>query len=384
MSGAVALGACGPKQNPLPPPNINPEPTVAGHVALPLYGDSMSETSIVAHGRSVGTLFLLKKVGDKFQWSHECPVAVAYQWEPGDTKIRMTDLESEADIAAKFPVNPGFNFKAQFQAGKKVRIRVASPGSYHVDTRSLQVPRACKKDATHYVQVITVGAFTITSFSGTSGGASGGNAIGGASFDASETVLQGAESGQLWKCKEPAPNEPPDNCRNPVEVAIGELDGIATNDEPVEPGPTHPRPSPTTTPRPEASCYEAVKRTGDPEKDIVSVGAACGEKFGLAPQGDAFVRKLSQEQGWQRQFELEFQAGACYRIFAVGDNGIEDIDIGIKNSKGEQIAVDGQHGPVAVLNPDGPICAKVTENVVVLAKVEKGAGRYGFALWKKK
>jgi hypothetical protein len=100
--------------------------------------------------------------------------------------------------------------------------------------------------------------------------------------------------------------------------------------------------------------------------------------------GDPIVqRTLSSEQGWQRQFELQLEQGVCYRFFAVGDSGIEDLDIGIKDSTDQQIAVDGQRGPVAVINADGPFCAKKTETAVLLAKVEKGAGRYAFWEFKK-
>ena len=380
--GFVAIMvACGGAPKPFEPP-APPRPTFAGHETFPLYGDAMAERDDFASQRATNAIFLLVKNGESIRFGRECAgFSVGYRWHPS-RQSHTEDLFSNADVSAKFPINPGFHFDGYFSSGKGVRIRLASPGSYHLDVGKVKLPLQCRAGHTHYVRSITVGAFAVSTFNATKASVNAGVVGGGgAQVGGSEDRVSGTEAGKVFECDVDAQNSPPKECEQPIEVQIADINDLQIGDDPnPQPGPN---PAPPTAPKPEATCYEAVKLSGDPERDVLAVGEACGKVFGLKPIGAAFVRNLSEQDGWRKQYEFDFQKGSCYRVLGVGDAGIHDLDVGIKDSHGKDLAVDGQHGPVAVVNPRGPYCATMTETVVIYAKVEKGAGRYGLWVWKK-
>jgi hypothetical protein len=353
----------------------------------PLYDMEMAELARVKGQVSgnVQQLFLVNKTRERFSFGKPCErFSAVYHWVES-RQVHTYDFHDQTDVTAHLPFHTGINFKAYFDRGQIVRIRVASRGSWMLDT-SKGIPQSCASEATHFVKTMVMGAFMVTTMARTSGGASAGVASANlAEFDASKESKTSFEAGEVFECDQgDAKERPPEKCREPVEIMIAPITDATVIDDPwAKPGTGEARPTADTSPQPESTCYQAAKYTGDPQKDIVEIGAAC-KRFGLEPIGQPIVqRSLSEDQGWQRQFEVELQAGACYRFFAVGDTGVKDMDIGIKDSGGQQIAVDGQHGPIAVIDSDGPFCAKKTETVIVLAKVEKGTGRYAFWQFKK-
>jgi hypothetical protein len=385
VGACIATAACGGGGATLTPTNL-PQP--ANQDVYALYARDMAELDSVKAQVSghVQQLFLIKKADDGFSWGKPCQnFNVIYRWQPS-RHLNTYDLRNNTDVAAHLPFHTGLDFKGYFDQGQIVRIRVASRGSWNLDTSSLRVPRECATGATHYVKTISVGAFLVTTLSNASAGASASvmnQEL--AHLDAAQEKETGMEAGKVFDCEQGDDSGgPPEGCKEPVQIMVGPLSDLPQSDDSwAKPGVGEARPTADTAPQPEATCYAAPKRTGDPQADIVAIGAAC-KQFGLVPMGNPIVqRSLSSEQGWQRQFELQLEEGACYRFFAVGDSGIEDLDIGIKDSTDQQIAVDGQRGPVAVINADAPFCAKKTETAVLLAKVEKGAGRYAFWEFKK-
>ena len=381
---ALAATHCGPPvmpvgpNKPVPPINMNKLP-------VRLIGQSSSETSDVDAGMAAGRLFLVQKKGDQIQWVNCGNVIVPYGWRPSDKHLEHIDMQNESDLHAKLPFAGAMNFGAEFASGNSLRVWIASAGAYHVDESQVQIPAGCK--ATHYVSTITVGAYSITSISAAAASANA-NGPGGmnAGGRAGERTLQGSEQGQIDKCSNVEQGSgPPDSCRTPVEILLAEIDRSMIKYDMEQP-PTSkpgPAPTPTTVPKPEGKCVQLVKRTGDLSADISAVGDACGTKFGLVAVASPYSRHLSQDQGWQKQFELELDVG-CYRLFAVGDSGIQDLDTGIKDTAGTVIAEDSSSGPMPVLNPDGPFCIQRAQKVVLYARVGKGAGTYAMWLWKKK
>ncbi len=382
----VALVAthCGTPQ--LPP--VTGQPPMAngmgGKVVVRLIGQSSSETSDVDSNIAAGRLFLVKKQDDKITWVNCGNVIVPYGWRPSDKHIEHIDAQNETDLHAKLPFAGAMNFGAEFEQGNRVRVWIASAGAFHVDESQVSVPADCK--ATHYVSTITVGAYSITSVSATAAAANvngpGGMGAGG---HMGERKLQGSEQGELDKCSNAGQGSgPPDSCKTPVEILLSEIDrSMRKYDMETPTGKPGPAPTPTNVPKPESKCVQLVKRTGDITADINAVGDACGTKFGLVAVAPPYSRRLAEGAGWQKQFELELDVG-CYRLFAVGDSGIQDLDTGIKDTSGAVIAEDSSHGPMPVLNPDGPFCIQRAQKVELFARAGKGAGTYAMWLWKKK
>jgi len=380
----LAAASCGTPT--LQPPTQQPQMGQSmGRVVVRLIGQSSSETSDVDAGMAAGRLFLVRKDGDKISWVNCGNVIVPYGWRPSDKHIEHVDAENESDLRAKLPFAGAMNFGAEFSQGNHIRVWIASAGAYHVDDSQVKIPAGCK--ATHYVSTITVGAYSITSLSAASasaaatgpGGAGGGGHVG-------ERRLQGSEQGELDKCQGTGQGSgPPDACRTPVEILLAEVDRSMVSYDQTAPSGNGggPAPTPTSVPKDEAHCASLVKRTGDITTDINALGDVCGNNFGLTAVAPPYSRKLSQEQGWQKQFDLELEAG-CYRLFAAGDAGIRDLDTGIKDESGNVIAEDSSNGPMPVLNPGGPFCLQKAQKVALYARVGSGGGTYAMWLWKKK
>lgn len=372
----------------MPPVSGQPQMSngMGGKVVVRLIGQSSSETSDVDAGMAAGRLFFVKKDGEKIAWVNCGNVIVPYGWRPSDKHLEHIDAENESDLHAKLPFAGAMNFGAEFQQGNRLRVWIASAGAFHVDEQQVQVPADCK--ATHYVSTITVGAYSIVSLSATAAAAnaSGPGGMGGGGH-MGERKLQGSEQGELDKCSNAGGGSgPPDACRTPVEILLSEIDRSMRRFDMASgagPNTTGPAPTPKSVPKPESQCAQLVKRSGDITTDINAIGDACGTKFGLVAVAPPYSRKLTQEQGWQKQFELELEAG-CYRLFAAGDSGIHDLDTGIKDSAGTVIAEDSSNGPMPVLNPDGPFCIDRAQKVTLFARVGSGGGQYAMWLWKKR
>jgi hypothetical protein len=380
--------ACKPAATP-GPDDPGPRPQHSENV-YPLYDMEMSEIARVKGevGGKVQQLFLVNKSPSSFRFGKPCQgSAVLYHWVES-RQVHTYDIRDQMDVSAHLPFHTGINFNAYFDRGQMVRIRVASRGSWVLDTSKLAIPRSCAMEATHFVKTISVGAFKVTTLAKTQVGANAGIASSTlAQFDASKENKTDFEAGDVFQCDDGDAREaPPENCREPVEIMVAPVSDVPTSDDAwAKPGTGEARPTADTTPQPESTCYKAAKRTGDPLADITEIGAKC-KSFGLEPVGGAYYTRektLAEGEGWKALSEISMTAGACYRIFGVGDNGIEDLDIGIKDKDGQQLAADGQHGPIAVINNDGPYCAKKTESVILYVKVEKGRGHYAFWQFRK-
>jgi hypothetical protein len=154
-------------------------------------------------------------------------------------------------------------------------------------------------------------------------------------------------------------------------------------------------PAPVTTrtgPAPEVSsdepakspwetCYSSFAPTGDAESDLARLVRDCGTTGGMR----AITKvKLGTQSADDPVDRYAFQVPApdkCYRVYAVGDSAIKDLDLLLRGPKGTSMIADITHDSWPVLPPREPVCFSEPGLYMLEVSVYKGAGRYALQVW---
>ena len=150
---------------------------------------------------------------------------------------------------------------------------------------------------------------------------------------------------------------------------------------PVVPEPSIPveaEPAPST---PWSACLERFTPTGAPSVDIERLGRLCGAPNGQHPFAPPRVGKQTESAPVARYSLHAGGDGKCYRIYAVGDRNVEDIDVTVVAPSGERLAFDGTSGGVAALPQHEPLCLAAKGIYTVEVSVARGGGEYAFQVW---
>ena len=139
--------------------------------------------------------------------------------------------------------------------------------------------------------------------------------------------------------------------------------------------PAHGRSNPWT------GCYANFRPAGNPKGDLSRLGRACGPPAGLRPVTPARTR-YQRERDPVHPYPLRIAApGHCYRIFAVGDAHVRDLDLVLRAPDGEEIAADLSHDAWPVLPPRAALCLDAPGLYVLEVSVFRGAGYYSVQIW---
>jgi hypothetical protein len=87
-------------------------------------------------------------------------------------------------------------------------------------------------------------------------------------------------------------------------------------------------------------------------------------------QGDAVQR-----------YAFTAEQGHCYRVYAVGDADIIDIDVQLLGPDGRVLATDATRVGHAVVPSSGVLCAQAAGTHTVEVSVARGGGRYAMQVW---
>ncbi len=111
------------------------------------------------------------------------------------------------------------------------------------------------------------------------------------------------------------------------------------------------------------------------------LGLMCGPSNGMRKAVEAKDTELG-EGVKEREHAFVAELGDCYRVFAVGDSGIEDLDVEVLGPSGTRVAFDTSDDRWPVVKPDGPFC--VFEGGTYKARVhaQRGAGHYAIEVWR--
>jgi hypothetical protein len=78
--------------------------------------------------------------------------------------------------------------------------------------------------------------------------------------------------------------------------------------------------------------------------------------------------------------KLQGRAGKCYRVYAMADAGIKDLDLLLKDSTGAVAAEDSTDDPSPVLVEDGAFCFKEDDAATVVVSVGQGKGSWALTV----
>jgi hypothetical protein len=130
------------------------------------------------------------------------------------------------------------------------------------------------------------------------------------------------------------------------------------------------------------TCWQTISLSGDATKDYEQLAASCGAPAGLVEYAKPVKGHLHSVTDKRDTFTLKLMRGLCYRYFAVGDNGIKDLDILVETPTGALIADDKQTSPVAIIESDKTWCQDVDAEYYFHIEVDGvGAGKYVFGVW---
>ncbi len=84
---------------------------------------------------------------------------------------------------------------------------------------------------------------------------------------------------------------------------------------------------------------------------------------------------------------FEARRGECYRVFAVaepaqdGGDGIGDLDVVVRSSRGSAIAADHGEDPWPIVQPDRPFCALEDDRYTLEVSAKRGSGKFAAEVW---
>ncbi len=128
-------------------------------------------------------------------------------------------------------------------------------------------------------------------------------------------------------------------------------------------------------------CHEGLTLSGDPLKDVTRLGLVCGPSNGLRRKTrQAIVGILAEGEPPVAQ-QLRVARGACYRVIAVADAGILELDVTVRSSRDVAVAADHSPGRLAIAQPDRPFCTFADDLFSVDFSARRGSGRFAAEVW---
>jgi len=130
-----------------------------------------------------------------------------------------------------------------------------------------------------------------------------------------------------------------------------------------------------------AACHAAYKGGS---KDLV---AEAGKSGKLCESVTKMKPILTPQKGTQsdhnppQTVKFEGKAGKCYRVYAMADAGIKDLDLLLKDSTGAIAAEDSTDDSSPVLLEDGAFCFNENDNATLVLSVGEGKGNWALQIW---
>lgn len=129
-----------------------------------------------------------------------------------------------------------------------------------------------------------------------------------------------------------------------------------------------------------ASCANGLVAEDDPVVDVTRLFAVCGPPTGMDRGTDAPLEGAISEGRAPATLPLELRAGRCYRVFAVADPHVVELDVELRSSRDTLIASDHQSGRVAIVQPDRPFCVQADDTARLLVSAREGSGAFALEI----
>jgi hypothetical protein len=130
----------------------------------------------------------------------------------------------------------------------------------------------------------------------------------------------------------------------------------------------------------EAQCYDGFHVTGDVIEDLAVLAGRCGDACGMAAL-TTVREEIASSAEEPHVYAIELEATACYRFFAVADDGIDVLAAAIATPAGDLVAIDNSRDRAPILGPRAPFCPSEGGRYRLVVAAVGGAGRFAFQGW---
>jgi hypothetical protein len=191
----------------------------------------------------------------------------------------------------------------------------------------------------------------------------------------------GDEPSHPWEASGPAPN--------PTDSAWPTPPPVESHEEPA-PSPSSTAPSPPgdgVTPGSTrvgglwVSCYGDFRPSGDPPKDVTRLALMCGPITGMRRLSKDLLEGELWGGGPPATTHVHVKKDGCYRVFAVSDENIPDLDVVVKSSRDKVLAADHGQDRWPVVQPDRAFCVLETDELTIEVAAASGRGRFAAEVW---
>ena len=140
-------------------------------------------------------------------------------------------------------------------------------------------------------------------------------------------------------------------------------------------------PVPVRVGGPWVRCYGGFHPSGDPVKDVTRLSVLCGPENGMKRLSRAPLEGALTEGGPSVTETFEARRGECYRVFAVAERSVSDLDVVVRSSRGAAIAADHGEDAWPIVQPDRPFCALEDDRYTLDVSTKHGSGRFAAEVW---
>ena len=171
---------------------------------------------------------------------------------------------------------------------------------------------------------------------------------------------------------EPAPS---------LSIVLPRVDAPAGSGGPERPAEPDLPATPVRVGGPWVRCYGGFHPAGDPVKDVTRLSILCGPENGMKRLSQRPLEGSVTAGGPSVSETFEARRGECYRVFAVAEAGVGDLDVVVRSSRGAAIAADHGEDAWPIVQPDRPVCALEDDRYTVEVSAERGSGRFAAEVW---
>jgi hypothetical protein len=130
-----------------------------------------------------------------------------------------------------------------------------------------------------------------------------------------------------------------------------------------------------------AECYASFSPSGEPKADLARITRSCGPTGGMRAITPVETKEQNEKDPADRFTFYVPNSGACYRVYAMGDRNVKDLDVLLRGPDGDNVVADVGHDAFPVVPPYGPICFDAPGLYMLEVSVFRGGGRYALQVW---
>ena len=151
-----------------------------------------------------------------------------------------------------------------------------------------------------------------------------------------------------------------------------------------------PKPPPSPTPAllmdaepetPWSACLGRITPSGDPAATVEKLGRICGSASGQRALSPVREGQQTEAASADRFTFRADRAGSCFRVYAIGGEGVMDLGVEVEDPSGRVVATDDAAGPLAAAPYREPLCVESPGVYTVEVTVTRGGGKYALQVW---